>query len=78
MVLFLCFSLLRALSVDHAVALARSSDRVLLIGETDAERLGRVPHVPPGKAPVLSFRYIEGSKRHGFGDLDLMVDDAGH
>lgn len=78
MFLLLCVSLLRALSVEHAAALAQSSGRVLLIGDTDAERLGRVLHVPPGKAPVLSFRYIEGSKRHGFGDLDLMVDDAGH
>jgi hypothetical protein len=26
----------------------------------------------------LSFRFFEGKQRHRFGDLDLVLDDAGH
>jgi hypothetical protein len=51
---------------------------VLLLNESDAERLGQVGTIPPGLPPVLSFRYMEGSRRRRFGDLDLVVDDAGH
>jgi hypothetical protein len=28
--------------------------------------------------PALGFRMIEGQLRHRFGDLDLVLDDAGH
>jgi hypothetical protein len=28
--------------------------------------------------PLLSFRFFEGRQRHRFGDLDLVIDDAGH
>lgn len=34
--------------------------------------------LPPGQPPVLAFRYFEGKDRHRFGNLDLVVDDAGH
>jgi hypothetical protein len=27
---------------------------------------------------LLSFRFFEGKQRHRFGDLDLVIDDAGH
>jgi hypothetical protein len=34
--------------------------------------------IAPGAAPALGFRMIEGKLRHRFGDLDLVLDDAGH
>jgi hypothetical protein len=27
---------------------------------------------------LLAFRYFEGKDRHRFGQLDLVLDDAGH
>jgi hypothetical protein len=73
----ICFLLASSPDVHEAVhaAINRLADsaRVTLIDGRDATR-----GVPPGVAPVLSFRYMEGSQKHRFGDLDLMVDDAGH
>jgi hypothetical protein len=34
--------------------------------------------VAPGAPPILSFRYFAGAERHRFGNLDLVIDDAGH
>ena len=34
--------------------------------------------ITPGAPPLLSFRAFEGKSRHRFGDLDLVLDDAGH
>lgn len=53
------------------------SGRVLQIGEP------RIPADPakqiaPGAPPLLAFRYFQGADRHRFGNLDLMLDDAGH
>jgi hypothetical protein len=77
MTFLICFLLASSADVHEAVhaAIKRVADstRVTLID-------GRDPGVgvPPGVPPVLSFRYMEGSRRHRFGDLGLMVDDAGH
>ena len=76
--LLLCFFLANPGAIERAVKLAQDSGRVLLLTETDAERLGQAATIPPGLPPVLSFRFMEGSRRHRFGDLDLVVDDAGH
>ena len=78
MTLFLCFLLIHSPNVDRAIKSAEICGRVVLLSDSDADRLGQVVHVPPGMPPVLSFRYMEGSHRHGFSDLDLVVDDAGH
>ena len=37
-----------------------------------------LPAIAPGAPPLLSFRYIEGQRKHRFGDLGLVMDDAGH
>ena len=36
------------------------------------------PRLAPGAPPLLSFRYLEGQRRHRFGELGLVLDDAGH
>lgn len=69
----ICFLLAASSDVHAAIKRAADSTRVTLLDGRDRE-VG----VPPGAPPVLSFRYMEGSKKHRFGDLDLMVDDAGH
>jgi hypothetical protein len=76
--LFLCFFVTNSVALDRAVRLAQDSGRVLLLSESPSDRLQPAGLVPPGAPPVLSFRYMEGSRRHGLGDLDLVVDDAGH
>ncbi len=74
--IFLLF--FRSGASDEAVKAAELAGRVLLLSETDGERIRGNASVPPGMAPILTFRYIEGTKRGRFGDLDLVVDDAGH
>ena len=66
---------------DNAVKLTRAvaeSGRVLEIGVTPSERATQTPRVAPGAPPLVSFRYFEGQTRHRFGNLDLVMDDAGH
>ena len=53
------------------------SGRVLEAGLL-SDRLGERRQIAPGRPPLLQFRYLEGVKRHGFGSLDLVIDDAGH
>ena len=55
-----------------------ASGQVVEIGEPVADRLAVPPPMPPGSPPLLSFRLFEGKSRHRFGDLDLVLDDAGH
>jgi len=58
-------------------AIARSG-RVLEIGETKARLADPGKLIAPGAPPLLSFRYFQGADRHRFGNLNLMLDDAGH
>lgn len=62
-------------------ALARQvmeSGRVLEIAIPETERIQTRDRIAPGAPPLLSFRFFEGKARHRFGDLDLVMDDAGH
>lgn len=54
------------------------SGRLHLIGVSASERLKPVGRLAPGDPPMLAFRYLEDRRRHRFGELDLMMDDAGH
>jgi hypothetical protein len=54
------------------------SGRVIEIAEPVSERAEPPRQLPPGDPPLLAFRYFEGKERHRFGQLDLMMDDAGH
>lgn len=55
-----------------------ASGRILEIGETRARLDDPRKQVAPGAPPLLGFRYFAGAGRHRFGNLDLMLDDAGH
>ena len=54
------------------------SGRVLNILETKQRIAGPRTQIAPGAPPLLSFRYFAGADRHRFGQLDVMMDDAGH
>jgi hypothetical protein len=55
-----------------------ASGQVVEIATPSSERLGPPARIAPGEAPAVSFRTIDGKLRHRFGDLDLVLDDAGH
>jgi hypothetical protein len=55
-----------------------ASGQVVEIATPSSERLLAPARVAPGAPPVLGFRTIDGKLRHRFGDLDLVLDDAGH
>ncbi len=55
-----------------------ASGRVVQIATPSSERLAPPAVIAPGAPPLLSFRALEGKQRHRFGDLDLVLDDAGH
>lgn len=51
----------------------------LVLGESNSDRVAAGPRlIAPGAPPLLAFRYFEGKDRHRFGQLDLVLDDAGH
>ncbi|MDQ2776341.1 MAG: hypothetical protein M3Y57_15715 [Acidobacteriota bacterium] len=54
------------------------SGRCVTLAESPDSRVNPPPAIAPGPPPVLSFRYYEGKMHHRFGDVDLMLDDAGH
>ena len=55
-----------------------ASGQVAEIATPSSERVAPRKGIAPGAAPALGFRMIEGKLRHRFGDLDLVLDDAGH
>ncbi|HLK66003.1 MAG TPA: hypothetical protein VKU19_21355 [Bryobacteraceae bacterium] len=70
--------LLMMLALDETVDQVAASGQVVGITATPEERLGPPALIAPGVPPALGFRMIEGKLRHRFGDLDLVLDDAGH
>lgn len=67
-----------ALPLREVIEKIAASGRVLEIGETSSSRLTPAVPLAPGAPPILAFRYFDGQARHRFGDLDLVMDDAGH
>lgn len=65
-------------NLDELIRQVAGSGRVLQIAVSDSERVSPRPQIAPGAPPLLSFRFFEGKQRHRFGDLDLVLDDAGH
>ncbi len=62
---------------EQIAAIARSG-RVMEIGEARERLADPRRQIAPGAPPLLSFRYFLGADRHRFGNLDVMLDDAGH
>lgn len=63
---------------NRLIADIARSGRVIEIANS-ADRLEDPrKQIAPGAPPLLSFRYFAGADRHRFGNLDLMMDDAGH
>ncbi len=54
------------------------SGRCAILGQTPEQRLMERPAIAPGAPPVLSFKLYEDAKHHRFGNVDVMLDDAGH
>jgi hypothetical protein len=55
-----------------------ASGQVVEVATPPSERLAPEARIAPGAPPLLGFRMMEGKLRHRFGDLDLVLDDAGH
>ncbi len=72
---YLCLFFLFAGSLVDDIA---ASGRVTEIATPSSARLAAPARIAPGPPPTLGFRLIEGKLRHRFGDLDLVLDDAGH
>ena len=67
-----------AVSDEAPLSAILASGRIQTLGVSSSERLRPMARLAPGDAPVLRFRYLDGKRRHRFGDLNLMMDDAGH
>lgn len=67
-----------AFSDEAALRDVLASGRVHTFGVTASERLKPSALLAPSDPPVLRFRYLDGKRRHRFGDLNLVMDDAGH
>jgi hypothetical protein len=55
-----------------------ASGQIAEIASSSSQRVAPSPQIAPGAPPALAFRMIEGKLRHRYGDLDLVLDDAGH
>ena len=75
-----CLLMLFALDPRAAALIEQiaRSGRVVEIATPVSERLAPSARIAPGAPPLLGFRLMEGRLRHRFGDLDLVLDDAGH
>lgn len=54
------------------------SGRCATLGKTAEQRVAGPPKIAPGQAPIVSFKYYEDAKHHRFGNINVMLDDAGH
>lgn len=54
------------------------SGRCVMAAEKPDARVAQELKIAPGPPPILSFRYYEGKMHYRFGNMDLMLDDAGH
>lgn len=71
---------LASAQLDALTRQVSQSGRVVEIAEPASARLTprHAAEIAPGAPPMLSFRMFEGKARHRYGNLDLVMDDAGH
>ena len=74
---FILFLMLTSPTAESLTKQVGASGRILTISESDTVRLTPPERIAPGAPPLLTFRFLEGKSRHRFGDLDLVMDDAG-
>lgn len=55
-----------------------ASGRAVELATPATDRVAITAQVPPGPPPLLSLRLLEGKQRQRYGNLDLVLDDAGH
>ena|SRR5690349_19910151 len=67
-----------AAEIAKLVKMVAESGRIVEIATLPTERVSAHPQIAPGVPPLVSFRMFEGTMRHRFSNLDLMMDDAGH
>ena len=75
---FLFFFLATGGDAGALIHESATSGRAVEIAISPSERVAPPAQIAPGAPPLLSFRMVEGRARHRFGDLDLVLDDAGH
>ena len=80
MIRVLVLTLLWALDQRTSVLVERItlSGQAVELATPPSERLAPPARIAPGAPPLVGFRVMEGKLRHRFGDLDLVMDDAGH
>jgi len=71
-------ALLAGGEVERLTKLVAQSGRVVEIAAPASERLAAPAKIAPGAPPLVSFRLFDGRMRQRFGNLDLVLDDAGH
>ena len=59
----------------HQIA---ESGRIVELATPASDRVSTAPQIAAGAAPLLSLRLLEGRQRQRYGNLDLVLDDAGH
>jgi hypothetical protein len=77
-VIFIALWAGRAADIQQMTKLVAESGRVAEIATPPSERLKAPAQLAPGAPPLVSFRFFEGKAKHRFGELDLVMDDAGH
>ena len=63
------------IALIHQIA---DSGRIVELATSASDRVATAAQIPPGAPPLLSFRMLDGRQRQRAGDLDLVLDDAGH
>lgn len=76
--LSLLFFFLAPADTSELIRKIADSGRVIEIAISPSDRVVPPVQIAPGAPPAVSFRLFEGRQRHRFGDLDLVLDDAGH
>lgn len=54
------------------------SGRCAVLSQSPETKIAERQVIAPGQPPILSFKYYEDAKHHRFGNVDVMLDDAGH
>jgi hypothetical protein len=70
--------LLASVKASELTRQIAESGRVVEMTESPSDRLSPPARIAPGAPPTLSFRYFDSTERGRYGNLGLVVDDAGH